>query len=131
MKGYVANIEMLSRENSNFRHVVYTNMNCQLVLMSLSPQEEIGEEVHEVNQVLLVEEGEGQVVINGTPYDLTGGSVVIVPVGVTHNVVNTSERPMKLYTIYTPPHHRNGVVHATKDEAIHDQDDSFDGKTDE
>lgn len=129
MKGYVANVEMLARENDNFRQVVYTNGHSQLVLMSLLPQEEIGEEIHEVDQFLHVEAGEGQAIVDDVSYDLTGGSVVIVPVGTKHNIINTGERPMKLYTLYTPPHHRSGAVHKTKDEAERDEDDVFDGET--
>ena len=131
MDGYVTNIEQLSLENDNFRKVLYTDKNSQLVLMSLLPKEEIGEEIHDVDQFLRVEKGVGSAVLNGVPHDLTDGSVVIVPAGTKHNIVNTGSDPMKLYTLYMPPHHRDGVVHKTKAEAEADATDEFDGKTSE
>lgn len=130
MKGYIANIEKLSLENEYFRKVLYTDLNCQLVLMALSAGEEIGEEVHDVDQFLRVEEGEGRAILAGVPHDLTDGSVVIVPKGTMHNLINTGKGPMKLYTLYMPPHHRDGVVHKTKAEAEADTE-HFDGKTTE
>ena len=131
MNGYITNIEKLSLENDNFRKVLYTDKNSQLVLMSLLPKEEIGEEIHDVDQFLRVEKGVGSAVLNGVPHDLTDGSVVIVPAGTKHNIVNTGSDPMKLYPLYMPPHHRDGVVHKTKAEAEADATDEFDGKTSE
>jgi mannose-6-phosphate isomerase-like protein (cupin superfamily) len=131
MNGYTANIEELSLANTNFRSVLYTDKRCQLVLMSLRGHEEIGEEVHDVDQFIRVEAGTGTAVLNGQSHDLRDGSVVIVPVGVKHNIINTSDKEMKLYTLYMPPHHRDGVVHATKEEAEADTTDEFDGKTSE
>jgi mannose-6-phosphate isomerase-like protein (cupin superfamily) len=130
MKGYVTNIEKLSLENENFRKVLYTDKNSQLVLMSLLAGEEIGEEVHDVDQFLRVERGMGKTILNGTEYDLLDGSVIVVPAGVKHNVINTGSEAMKLYTIYMPPHHKDGVIHKTKGESEADTE-HFDGKTTE
>lgn len=132
MKGYNANIEKLTLENSNFRQVLYTSKQSQLVLMSLKPGEEIGEEVHDVDQFLRCEAGQGRAVLDGVPEDLSDGMVLVVPAGSKHNVVNVSEtEELKLYTLYSPPHHRDGVVHTTKEEAEGDTEDHFDGKTSE
>ena len=130
MKGYVANIEKLSLENENFRKVLYTDKNSQLVLMSLLAGEEIGEEVHDVDQFLRVEQGTGAAILSDIPHDIVGGSVIIVPAGTSHNVINTGSNPMKLYTLYMPPHHRDGVIHKTRAEAEADTE-HFDGKTTE
>lgn len=131
-KGYKGNIEKLTRENENFRAVVYTAAHCQLVAMALRPGEEIGSEVHEDgDQFFRFEKGEGKVVINETEYGVGDGDAVIVPAGATHNVINTSATDtLKLYTIYAPPHHRDGVVRATKQEAEADGPE-FDGATTE
>ncbi len=131
MNGYVANIEALSLKNENFRAVLYTDKRCQLVVMSLRGKEEIGEEVHDVDQFIRVEAGEGTAVLDGQAHDLQDGSVVIVPAGTKHNIINTSDKEMKLYTLYMPPHHRDGVVHATKAEAEADTTDEFNGETTE
>lgn len=130
MKGYIANIEKLSLENENFRKVLYTAKNSQLVLMSLAVGEEIGEEVHTVDQFFRVERGTGTAVIEGVTHDIADGSIIIVPAGTKHNVINTGSDQMKLYTLYMPPHHRDGVVHETKKEAESDTE-HFDGKTSE
>jgi mannose-6-phosphate isomerase-like protein (cupin superfamily) len=131
MKGYITNIEKLSLENENFRKVLYTDKNCQLVLMSLIAGEEIGEEVHDVDQFLRIEKGIGTAILSDIPHDLADGSVIIVPAGTKHNVINTGSESMKLYTLYMPPHHRDGVVHKTKADAEADTADEFDGKTTE
>lgn len=131
MKGYVANIEKLSLENDNFRKILYTDKNSQLVLMSLVVGEEIGEEVHDVDQFFRVEKGNGKAILSGISYDLADGSVIIIPASTKHNVINTGSEPMKLYTLYMPPHHRDGVVHKTKAEGEADTSDEFDGKTTE
>jgi mannose-6-phosphate isomerase-like protein (cupin superfamily) len=131
MKGYVTNIEKLSLENTNFRKVLYTDKNSQLVLMSLLVGEEIGEEVHDVDQFLRVEKGTGTAILSDIPHDLGDGSVIIVPAGTKHNVINTGDNEMKLYTLYMPPHHKDGVVHKTKAEGESDTSDEFDGKTTE
>lgn len=131
MKGYVANIEKLSLENDNFRKVLYTDKNSQLVLMSLLAGEEIGEEIHDVDQFLRVEKGTGTAILSDIPHDLADGSVIIVPAGTKHNVINTGNSEMKLYTLYMPPHHKDGVIHKTKIEGEADTSDEFDGKTSE
>lgn len=131
-KGYKNNIEKLTLENDNFRKVLYTGEHCQLVLMSLKPGEEIGSEVHKDNdQFFRFEKGDGKVVINETEYKVGDGDTVIVPAGATHNVVNTSKTlALKLYTIYAPSHHKDGVARSTRDEAVADSPE-FDGKTTE
>lgn len=130
-KGYVANIEKLSLGNDNFRKVLYTDFKSQLVIMSLLPGEEIGEEIHDVDQFLRVEKGSGKAILAGTSHDISDGSVIVVPVGTKHNIVNTGSDEMKLYTLYMPPHHRDGVVHKTKADAKVDTTDEFDGTTTE
>jgi len=132
MKGYKDNIEKLTLANSDFRHVLYTGKHCQLVLMSLKPKEEIGMEVHTDNdQFFRFEAGEGKVVIDGNEYSVGDGDAVIVPSGAQHNVINVSDTAeLKLYTIYSPAHHQDGVVRATKAEAEADGPE-FDGKTTE
>ena len=116
MKGFNANIEKATLENNNFRKVLYTAKHSQLVLMSLLPNEEIGMEVHKDNdQFFRFEQGQGKCVIDGNEYQVTDGSAIIVPAGAEHNVINTSEtEELKLYTIYSPAHHRDGVVRMTK-----------------
>lgn len=131
MKGYITNIESLSLENKNFRKVLYTDKKSQLVLMSLLPHEEIGEEVHDVDQFLRVEKGTGVAILNDNPHTISDGSVIVVPAGTKHNIINTAEDHMKLYTLYMPPHHKDGTVHATKADAEKDTTDEFDGKTSE
>ena len=131
-KGFYANIEKDTLENTNFRKVLYTGQHCQLVLMSLRPLEDIGEEVHEENdQFFRFDGGEGKVIINETEYTVTDGDCIIVPAGANHNVINTSEtEDLKLYTIYTPSHHKDGIIRATKEDAMNNEED-FDGVTTE
>ncbi len=131
MKGYISNIEKLSLANDNFRKVLYTDKNSQLVLMSLLPKEEIGEEIHDVDQFLRVEKGSGAAILNGVSQNIADGSVIIVPAGTKHNIVNDEKGSMKLYTLYMPPHHKDGVIHKTKADAEADESDHFDGKTSE
>jgi len=131
VKGYVVNIEKTTEENNNFRKVLYTAKNSQLVAMSLKPGEEIGEEVHGLDQFIRIEEGEGKAVLNDVEYNLEDGSAIVVPAGVKHNIINTSSvEAMKLYTVYSPPNHRDGVIHAVKEQAETDEE-HFDGKTTE
>lgn len=132
MKGFHTNIEHDTLENKNFRRVLYTGKQSQLVLMSLQPKEEIGLETHPENdQFLRFEGGRGTCSIDDNKYDVADGFAVIVPAGARHNVVNTSEtEQLKIYTIYSPPHHKDGTVHKTKAEAEKD-DEEFDGKTTE
>lgn len=130
-KGYKDNIEKLTQENENFRKVLYTGEKSQLVLMSLLPGEDIGEEIHEDNdQFFRFESGTGRVMINDTEYEVSDGDAVVVPRGAKHNVINTGEDRLKLYTIYSPAHHQDGVVRATKAEAEANGPE-FDGKTTE
>lgn len=131
MKGFVEDIEELTEDNDHFRRVLYTGKHLQLVLMALKPGEEIGEEVHAGHdQFFRVEKGKGEVVIDGTRTKIKGDDAIIVPAGARHNVVNTGDKPMKLYTLYGPPEHRDGVVRATKAEA-EASEEHFDGKTTE
>jgi mannose-6-phosphate isomerase-like protein (cupin superfamily) len=112
--GYVVNIKKAAKDNDYFRKVLFTGTKSQLVLMSLRPGEEIGAEVHKVDQVLYVVDGEGKVVLDGAGQDFTKGAIVFVPAGVEHNVINAGDEPMKLFTIYSPPQHAAGTVHRTK-----------------
>ena len=131
-KGYHVNIETLTTENTNFRHVLYSGEHMQLVLMSLLPGEDIGMEIHEDNdQFFRFEAGEGKVIINGFEYEVVDGDTVIVPAGAEHNVINTSDdEDLKMYTIYSPAHHKDGIVRTTKLEAM-ENDEEFDGVTTE
>lgn len=131
MKGYVINIEDATKENDNFRKVLYTATKSQLVVMSLKPLEEIGMEVHELDQFIRIEAGHGKAILDGVEHDIEDDWAVVIPAGTDHNIVNTSDsEPLKLYTIYSPPEHRFDVVHATKPEAEADEE-HFDGRTTE
>lgn len=130
MKGFVKDIEALAVGNEDFRRVLYTAEKCQLVLMALKPKEEIGAEVHTLDQFLRVEEGSGVAVLDGVRTSIREGFAVVVPAGANHNIVNTGDVPLKLYTVYSPPNHRDGVVHHTRAEAQAD-DEHFDGRTTE
>jgi mannose-6-phosphate isomerase-like protein (cupin superfamily) len=132
MKGYSANIEEETVANNDFRRVVYTGKHMQLVLMSLAVGVEIGMEVHNDNdQFFRFESGPGLVIIDGNQHEVGDGSAIIVPGGAEHNVINTSEtEALKLYTIYAPSHHKDGIVRATKEEA-EANDEDFDGTTTE
>ena len=130
MQGFVKNIENIAVKNENFRQVLYTARFCQLVVMSLNPNEEIGEEVHKLDQFFRVEQGSGQAVINGTRTAITEGFAVVVPAGARHNIINTGSDALKLYTLYAPANHRDGVVHHTRADAEADNE-HFDGKTTE
>ncbi|MDO8497341.1 MAG: cupin domain-containing protein [bacterium] len=125
MTGYIGNIEKLTLANTYFRQVLYTGQHNQLVLMCLQPNEEIGVEVHEiVDQFLRIEEGEGKVIMNGEEHLVKDGDAIIVPAGAKHNVINTSsEKQLKLYTVYSPPHHKDDTIHKTKAEAEADTTD--------
>jgi mannose-6-phosphate isomerase-like protein (cupin superfamily) len=130
MKGYVQDIEDIAVRNSEFRLVLYTAQHCQLVVMALKPREEIGAEVHKLDQFFRVEEGTGQAVLDGITTAIQAGFAVIVPAGTKHNIINNSTVPLKLYTLYAPPNHRDGVVHHTRKDA-EDDNEHFDGKTTE
>lgn len=132
MKGFKSAIEKETVDNSDFRRVLYTSKHSQLVLMSLLPNEEIGLETHNENdQFFRVEKGSGKCIIDGSEYTLADGDAIVVPVGAQHNIINTSAtEPLKLYTIYSPPHHKDGIVRATKHDA-ETQGAEFDGVTTE
>ena len=131
MEGYKSNIEQETLNNKNFRRVLYTAKNLQLVLMTLQPGEDIGFEVHENDQFFRFESGSGKVMIDENSYPVEDGDAVIVPAGSRHNVINTSEEEiLQMYTLYGPPHHKDGIVRATKQEA-EANDEEFDGTTTE
>ena len=131
MQGFVANIEDLTEGNDDFRRVLYTGANLQLVLMAIQPGDEIGAEVHEDrDQFFRVEKGRGEVSIDGNVTEVKSDDAIIVPAGARHNIVNTGDKPLRLYTLYAPPEHRDGTVHTTRAdaEAAHEH---FDGVTTE
>lgn len=131
MKGFVADIEELTEENGDFRRVLYTGKNLQLVFMSIEPGGEIGEEVHGGHdQFFRIEKGKGEVLIDGNRSKIKSDDAIIVPAGARHNIMNTGDEPLRLYTLYAPPEHRDGTVHSTKAEA-EASEQHFDGKTTE
>ncbi len=131
MKGFVDDIEKLTEENGDFRRVVYTGNNLQLVLMSIEPGDEIGEEVHpDIDQFFRIEAGEGEISIDGVVHKVKADDGIVVPQGATHNVKSVGSEPLKLYTIYGPPEHLDGTVHNTCAEA-NAAHEHFDGKTTE
>jgi mannose-6-phosphate isomerase-like protein (cupin superfamily) len=132
MKGFHTNIQKDTEDNNNFRKVLYTGKHSQLVLMCLQPKEEIGMEVHTDNdQFFRFEGGVGKCIIDGNEYDVYDGAAIVVPAGARHNIINTSDKTMlKLYTIYSPAHHKDGIVRKTKADAV-SLDAEFDGKTTE
>ena len=130
MNGYIQDIESLANKNDDFRQVIYTAKFSQLVLMALKPKEDIGAEVHKLDQFFRVEEGSGEAVLDGVRTLIREGFAVVVPAGMNHNIINTGNVPMKLYTLYSPPNHRDGVVHHTRADAVADNE-HFDGKTTE
>jgi len=123
MKGYTGNIEEETIANENFRKVLYTAAYMQLVVMSIPEGEEIGEEVHGQDQFIRVEAGAGKAVLDGAEHELKDGTAIVIPAGTRHNIVNTGADPLKLYTIYSPPHHKDDVVHATKADAEQDHEE--------
>ncbi|MBX3200061.1 MAG: cupin domain-containing protein [Labilithrix sp.] len=129
-KGFVENIETLTERNRDFRRVVYTAQHLQLVLMSIPAGEHIGAETHDVDQFFRIEAGTGQIVIDGKRSDVGPGSAMLVPAGARHDVVASDGEELKLYTLYAPPNHRDGVVHPTRADAERD-DEKFDGRTTE
>lgn len=132
MKGYITNIEKLSLENDYFRQVLYTAKNSQLVVMSLKPSEDIGEETHQLDQFIRCESGQGKAILDGVENAISDGFVVVVPAGTKHNIINTSgEKPLKLYTLYSPPNHLDGTIHKTKADAIADEKEHYNGVTTE
>ena len=130
MNGFVKDIESIAVKNNDFRRVLYTAKYSQLVVMSLAPSEEIGEEIHKLDQFFRVEEGSGEAVLDGVRTPIASGFAIIVPAGTNHNIINTGRVSMKLYTLYSPPNHRDGVVHHTRNDAEQD-DEHFAGLTTE
>ena len=122
MKGYVVQLEEATRNNENFRQVLFTATHSQLVLMSLKPGEEIGEEVHDLDQFIRFEAGEGSVIMDGQSFSVGDGVAVVIPSGTKHNVINVSKtKELKLYSLYSPPEHKDGTIHKTKKEAVADE----------
>jgi mannose-6-phosphate isomerase-like protein (cupin superfamily) len=128
MKGYIANIEKETLENTDYRRVLYTTENSQLVLMNIQPGDEIGAEVHELDQFIRIEQGSGKVIIDGVETAIEDDWAVVIPAGTRHNVLNTGSEEMKLYSIYSPPEHKDGIVEATKADEF---EEHFDGVTTE
>lgn len=129
MKGHIINLEKVTLENEKFRQVLYTGRYCQLVLMSLKPGEDIGEEVHGLDQFIRIEKGIGKAVLDGVEHELGDGFSIIIPASTRHNIINTSQdEPLKLYTLYSPPNHKDQTIHGTKEEV---EEEQFDGKTTE
>ena len=132
MKGFITDIEKAAEENDYFRKVLYTDTRVQLVVMSLLPGEDIGEEMHQLDQFIRVEAGEGSAVLDGVAHEIRDGFAIVIPQGTRHNIINTSsDKPMKLYTLYAPPNHKDGTVHRTKADAEADKADHFNGVTTE
>ncbi len=123
-KGFIVDIEKVTEENTDYRRVIFTAKNIQLVLMNLQPGEEIGEETHHLDQFIRVEEGDATVYLNGEAYPLEDDHAVIIPAGVKHNVVNTGDEELKLYSLYAPPEHKDGTIHKTKAD---EKEEHFDG----
>lgn len=129
MKGFIENIEKLTKENDLYRKVLYTAKDMQLTVMSLKPGEEIGTEVHNnIAQFIRIEAGTGEVIIDGVSSKVKDDFAVIIPAGAEHNVINTGDVDMKLYSIYSPPEHKEGIIHETKADETHEH---FDGTTTE
>jgi mannose-6-phosphate isomerase-like protein (cupin superfamily) len=126
MKGYITNIEQATLENTDYRRVLYTSKHSQLVLMSLAPGDEIGEEVHHLDQFIRFEAGQASVVLDGVTHEARANDAVMIPEGTQHNIINTGESDLKLYTVYSPPEHKDGLVEATKAD---EYEEHFDGVT--
>lgn len=130
MKGYIIDIEEATRANTFYRQVLFTAQHSQLVVMNLKPEEDIGEEVHELDQFIRIEAGEGTVILDGESCSVTDGFAVVIPAGTRHNVINSSKTgDLKLYSLYSPPEHKATTIHHTKQEADADLHHHFDGKT--
>jgi len=128
MKGYIVNIEKETLENNNFRKVLYTAKNSQLVLMSIEVGDDIGAETHHLDQFIRIEQGTAKAVLDGVESELPADHAVVIPAGTEHNIINTGDEPLKLYSVYSPPEHKDGTIHATKAEAV---EEHFDGVTTE
>lgn len=128
MKGYIINIEKTTLENTDYRRVLYTAKNCQLVLMCLKPGDEIGKEVHKLDQFIRIEQGRAQIILDEVEHILENDFAVVIPAGTEHNVINIGEDQLKLYTLYAPPEHIDGIVEKTKADEV---EEHFDGTTTE
>ena len=128
MKGYITNIERATVENEDYRRVLYTAKNSQLVLMNVGPGDEIGMEVHELDQFIRIEEGKAKVILDDIEHEVEDDFAIVIPAGTNHNVINTGDEDLKLYTIYSPPEHKDKVVQKTKAD---EYEEHFDGKTTE
>ncbi|MBU0660626.1 cupin domain-containing protein [Patescibacteria group bacterium] len=128
MKGYIVDLEKETLLNTDYRRVLYTTKNSQLVLMCIEPGDEIGAEVHELDQFIRVEEGEGKAIMDGVEHELSDGVAIVIPAGMDHNVINVGEDNLKLYSVYTPPEHKDGTVHKIKADEV---EEHFDGVTTE
>ncbi len=128
MKGYIANIEKETLENTDYRRVLYTSKHSQLVVMNIQPKDEIGSEVHELDQFIRIESGSAKAVLDGVETEMKNDYAVVIPAGTEHNIINTGEVELKLYSIYSPPEHKDGTVHKTKAD---EKEEHFDGVTTE
>ena len=128
MAGYVTNIEQKTLENEYFRQVLFTAKHMQVVVMAIKPSEDIGEEGHHLDQFIRIEKGDGKAILNGEEHSLKDGSIVVIPAGTKHNIINTGSSDLKLYTIYAPPEHKDGTIHKTKADAL-ENEEHFDGQT--
>lgn len=128
MKTYVGNIEKETLDNNNFRKVLFTAEHSQLVVMSLKAGEDIGSEVHKLDQFIRIDQGIGKTILDGVESNIQDGYAVVIPAGVEHNIVNTGDTPMKLYTVYSPPEHKDGTIHETK-QIAEQGEEHFDGQT--
>ncbi|PIZ28200.1 cupin domain-containing protein [Candidatus Berkelbacteria bacterium CG_4_10_14_0_8_um_filter_35_9_33_8] len=128
MNTYIGNIEKETFENTNFRKVLFTAKHSQLVVMSLKAGEDIGNEVHQLDQFIRIDKGSGKTILDGKETEISDGFAIVIPAGVEHNIINTGEKTMKLYTIYSPPNHKDGTIHDTK-EIAESGEEHFDGKT--
>lgn len=128
MKGFVDNIEKLTLENTDYRRVLYTAKNSQLVLMNIKPSDEIGEETHHLDQFIRLEQGLGKAILDDVEHEIKDDFAIIIPAGTKHNVINTGSEDMKLYSVYSPPEHKDSTIHATK---VEEKEEHFDGVTTE
>lgn len=130
MMGYIVNIEEETKKNSDFRRVLYTAHNSQLVLMNILPGQDIGEEVHKLDQFIRIEEGQAQAILDDVKHNIAAEYAVVIPAGTKHNIINTGDTELKLYSIYSPPEHKDGTIHKTKDDALAGEE-HFDGQATE
>ncbi len=128
MKGYITNIEEATLNNKDYRRVLYTTKKSQLVLMNLQPGDEIGMETHELDQFIRIEQGSAEVILDGVEHEVKDDFAIVIPAGTEHNVTNTGTEELKLYSVYSPPEHKDGTVHATKADEV---EEHFDGATTE